>query len=336
MPRDPVRDPCPGSNGGTVGAVEPFTLLCGVDLVGDDIGSVPADNITQCADACAVYQHPRCAAVAFEASQAHGTSNCYLKSAVPTPTVQTFVMDAAVAAGPTATEDCAALGPTHTAQARVLFRTYCGYDYQRDDLVQSFAADMGACMDQCVQHNTAAAAGSCLGVAYEASQLTGFQNCYLKDGNNTADLVSPAFVVDAAFIVGTAALPTTSPAGASTPSPSPSPSSSPSPSPSIAWIAGPIVGGRCRTYPTRSCSALVRGAERLPGEVAVRGRPVTGYEGRGRAGRPWRARWDDSRAPGSRALQRCGAGLVRQPRLRRNALRYAGDRHMAVDEPCQM
>lgn len=243
MPRDPVRDPCPGSNGGTVGAVEPFTLLCGVDLVGDDIGSVPADNITQCADACAVYQHPRCAAVAFEASQAHGTSNCYLKSAVPTPTVQTFVMDAAVAAGPTATEDCAALGPTHTAQARVLFRTYCGYDYQRDDLVQSFAADMGACMDQCVQHNTAAAAGSCLGVAYEASQLTGFQNCYLKDGNNTADLVSPAFVVDAAFIVGTAALPTTSPAGASTPSPSPSPSSSPSPSPSIAWIAGPIVGG---------------------------------------------------------------------------------------------
>ncbi len=171
---------------------------------------------------------------------------------MPTPTTQSFIMDAAIAAGPTATEDCSAYGPTYTPQAQaaarqgaVDFKLYCGQDYPRDDLSVAFAANMGSCMDQCVQNT------SCLGVAYDAAQVNGFQNCYFKSGTDVAGLMTNTFVVDAAFITSiSSSSSSSSPSSTSTSGgaavsssgsvPSPAPSAS---SPSLAWVAGPVIGG---------------------------------------------------------------------------------------------
>jgi hypothetical protein len=53
------------------------------------MGQVPSASIPQCLEACAA-SHPLCIGIAWEASEAHGTNNCYLKSASGQAVTQTY------------------------------------------------------------------------------------------------------------------------------------------------------------------------------------------------------------------------------------------------------
>jgi Multi-glycosylated core protein 24 (MGC-24), sialomucin/PAN domain len=246
------RSPCPAAAGTTAGIAQQFTLLCGFDLPGDDLVQQAATSLLQCMDICSSY-HPRCDAVAYEASEAHGSNNCYLKYAVGTPTTQSFEMDAATAIWPNTQEDCTVNG-TVTA-AGYEFQTFCGQDYPRDDLVQNFAASLHDCLGLC------AGQASCLGVSYEASMEHGYENCYLKSSATAAGLYTQQFVVDSAFRMGPASS-SASPSTASSASPPTASSASPSTSTSQStgsaahigatsdstqhssksWIAGAVIG----------------------------------------------------------------------------------------------
>src|SRR3569833_11736 len=251
-----TRAPCPNPQGRTVGSIEPFTVLCGVDLPGDDMSAALANNITECADICAKAQ-PRCYAVAFmpDPVAQNRTQNCILKgSDVPTPATQTFVMAAAIAAGPTATADSSTEGSTYTARSSpaVRFSVFCGKDYPHDDIGKVYAATMGSCMDQCAQrNNSTGGAKICRGVSYDGFQGQGFQNCFLKSTSDSGGLVEQSFSIDSALVVASSpaspsgANPTTatSPGAVSSPGTT-SPAVTPSPgSSSLAWVAGPVVGG---------------------------------------------------------------------------------------------
>jgi hypothetical protein len=57
-------------------------------------------------------------------------------------------------------------------------------------------------MEQCVEYS-ATQAQICAGVSYEAAQLHGFENCYLKSSSKSQDLsVTDGLVVDSAFAIG--------------------------------------------------------------------------------------------------------------------------------------
>jgi MYXO-CTERM domain-containing protein len=269
--RQDSRAPCPSGNGSTIGDTQSFTLYCGVDYPGYDLGPTPASSILACVDICASY-HPLCVGVAFEASLAHGTSNCYPKYSLPAPVVQTYAIDAAAAIATPASSDCSSLGETYTVGSTV-FQLYCGKDFPQNDLVQFHEDTMEGCMEQCVSYSQESS--YCAAVSYEASQAHGYLNCYLKSSTKSGSLETQAFVVDSAFVIQDAlitssstiesSIPATSVTAAATilgttsnmPSPLPSnpataaasstpsisliPSESPS-SPSRVWISGIVIG----------------------------------------------------------------------------------------------
>jgi PAN domain len=190
-----TRSPCPATAGTTAGSTQQFQLLCGSDLPLFDLARRPATSLLQCIDLCSLW-HPRCDAVAYEASGAHGSNNCFLKYGLGSATTQPYAMDAATAVWPSTQEDCTVNGTL--SKAGYDFQTYCGLDYPRDDTVQSFAGSLLDCLALC------AGQAGCLGVSYEASMAHGYENCYLKSSATTAGLYKQLFVMDSAFRLGPA------------------------------------------------------------------------------------------------------------------------------------
>jgi PAN domain-containing protein len=230
-----TRSPCPASGGTAAGDTQQFSLLCGSDLPGDDIDAVPATSLLQCIDLCSAY-HPRCDAVSYQADEAQGPDNCYLKYAVGGPSAKSDT-DSATAIWPATQEDCTANGTVSAAGYE--FQTYCGLDYPRDDMTQSFTSSLQGCLELCANQ------ASCLGVSYEASMAHGYNNCYLKSSGNSAGLFKQQFVVDTAFRLGPASSSASSSMSRTTLSSTPTTSTLASSSrhhSSNAWIAGAVVG----------------------------------------------------------------------------------------------
>jgi hypothetical protein len=100
--RQSDRLPCPSNSPSEIGSTQQFSVSCGLDLVGADLIRQPADSLTDCVNICASTHHndARCEAVTYEASAAHGSNNCYLKSSVPALVQQPFEVDSAVAIWP--------------------------------------------------------------------------------------------------------------------------------------------------------------------------------------------------------------------------------------------
>ncbi|RMZ87785.1 hypothetical protein DV736_g4989, partial [Chaetothyriales sp. CBS 134916] len=188
--RDQVRIELAPS-GTTAGTTQKFKLLCGSDLPSYGLAQRPATSLLQCIDICSSW-HPRCAAVSYEASAAHGPNNCYLKSAVASPAkTQLYEIDSATAIWPSTQEDCIA---NNTVVAKdYSFQTFCGLDYPKDGMKHSFAGSLQECLDLC------AGLSGCLGVSYEASMAHGYENCYLKSSADTAELQNQQYVVDSAL-----------------------------------------------------------------------------------------------------------------------------------------
>ena len=93
VPRQQLsRNPCPYSNGITIGSIQSFAVLCEVGFASHDLGPTPASNLSKCVDIYASY-HPLCVGVAFEAPQSHWPKNYYAKSFLPSPTQQLYVID---------------------------------------------------------------------------------------------------------------------------------------------------------------------------------------------------------------------------------------------------
>lgn len=195
------RSPCPASSGTAAGTTQQFNLLCGSDLPSDDLVQRPATSLLQCIDICSSW-HPRCYAVAYEASAAHGQDNCYLKYTLGSPTTQPYEMDAATAIWPSTQDDCSVNGTVIAGGYN--FQTFCGLDYPRDDTAQRFADSLQECLGLC------AGQSGCFGVSYEASMANGFENCYLKSSASAAGLYKQQYVIDSAFRLGPASSATTS------------------------------------------------------------------------------------------------------------------------------
>ncbi|KAF2648472.1 hypothetical protein K491DRAFT_737430 [Lophiostoma macrostomum CBS 122681] len=195
--RDGDRSPCPVDSPPEIGSSQSFNVSCGLDYNGGfaDMYQAASPSLTDCVDKCASH-HPQCVAVSYEASEAHGTNNCYLKNATPPLVLRSYVMDSAVAIWPTGNEeDCAGISGDFTTQG-VSFETHCGQDYPYNDYKQAFATSLEDCMGQC-----ASVKGSCAGVSYEASMAHGYMNCYLKSAVGVNLLMTQDFVVDSAFVV---------------------------------------------------------------------------------------------------------------------------------------
>ena len=237
------RSPCPAPLGATAGTTQQFNLLCGSDLPSFDMAARPATSLLQCIDVCSSW-HPRCDAVAYEASAAHGQNNCLLKYALGSPTTLPYEMDAATAIWPSTQEDCSVNGTVVVEGYN--FQTFCGLDYPRDDTVQSFTSSLQECLGLC------AGQSGCFGVSYEASMEHGYKNCYLKSSASAAGLYKQQFVVDSAFRMGpvssitssstTPSLSSSSAAPAGAASNSATPSGNSAQHPSMAWIAGAVIG----------------------------------------------------------------------------------------------
>jgi hypothetical protein len=118
-----------------------------------------------------------------------------LKYAVGGPSAKSDT-DSATAIWPATQEDCTVNGTVSAAGYE--FQTFCGLDYPRDDVTQSFTSSLQDCLELCANQ------ANCLGVSYEASMAHGYNNCYLKSSGNSAGLYKQQFVVDTAFRLGPA------------------------------------------------------------------------------------------------------------------------------------
>ncbi|KAF8861583.1 hypothetical protein BDZ45DRAFT_248959 [Acephala macrosclerotiorum] len=172
-----------------------FSVSCGIDYPGDDMSQVASVSIANCLEACS-NSHPLCIAIAFEASLAHGTKNCYLKSSVGAAVTQTYSMDGAYSAPTPESNSCVSEVSPYTSRNGLQFSLSCGLDYDGGDLSANHSSSLDACIEQCAAYGS-----GCVGVAYEASLVHGFANCYLKSQVSTP--TQQAFVVHGAKLIGT-------------------------------------------------------------------------------------------------------------------------------------
>ncbi|TPX14139.1 uncharacterized protein E0L32_000533 [Thyridium curvatum] len=204
------NDPCPGANGTTIGTTQKFTLLCGLNVVGDVINTPDVDTFEQCADLCASF-HPKCEAVSFSRRK------CEFKANVKeSKTHNSRFTDAAMAIFPSASSNCGRLGRT-TRSNGMQFNLFCDNVINGDDIVQNFAPTFQDCLDQCSQND------ACKAVSYDAKMTLGFKNCYLKTANGSNAPLSSSGVDTAVFNAAAAENP--SPSGSASPSAQPAPSS---------------------------------------------------------------------------------------------------------------
>ena len=179
LPAAPLQNrqsgsPCPGANGGQIGTLRQYNVLCGSRLAGKEIGGQQTESLGDCVDLCTDHAGPRCDGVVYQAS----TGRCSLQAAINKgATTLAAGADSAIAAGTLQkpSSSCAALGSGTTQFANGLpFQITCKKVLNGNDFEVQFQMSFEDCMRACAKDPR------CGGASFEASQSFGFKNCYLK------------------------------------------------------------------------------------------------------------------------------------------------------------
>lgn len=165
--------PCPGGNGGQIGTLRAYNVLCGSRLAGKEIGGQQTASLGDCVDLCNDHAGPRCDGVVWQAN-----GRCVLQAAINKgATTLDGGADSAIAAGvlqkPSSSCDTLGSGSTQSALG-MTFRITCNKVMSGNDMEVQFQLSFEDCMRACAKDLR------CGGVSFEASQSFGFKNCYLK------------------------------------------------------------------------------------------------------------------------------------------------------------
>ncbi|KAK7931247.1 hypothetical protein PG985_001959 [Apiospora marii] len=165
--------PCPGANGGQIGTLRQYNVLCGSRLVGKEIGEQQTASLGDCVDLCTDHAGPRCDGVVYQTN-----GRCILQAAINKgATTLAAGADSAIAAGmlQKPSSSCDALGTGTTQSANGLrFQITCKKVMNGNDFDVQFQMSFEDCMRACAKNPR------CGGASFEASQSFGFKNCYLK------------------------------------------------------------------------------------------------------------------------------------------------------------
>ncbi|KAK8084358.1 hypothetical protein PG997_005629 [Apiospora hydei] len=165
--------PCPGANGGQIGTLRQYNVLCGSRLVGKEIGGQQTASLGDCVDLCNDHAGPRCDGVVYQSN-----GHCILQAGINKgATTLDAGADSAIAAGmlQKPSSSCAALGSGTIQSANGMnFQITCKKVMSGNDFEVQFQMSFEDCMRACAKD------GRCGGVSFEASQSFGFKNCYLK------------------------------------------------------------------------------------------------------------------------------------------------------------
>lgn len=159
---------CPASNGAQfVAGSSTFTIKCGIDYMGGDMGVAQTSTFEDCLNTCA--STANCVDVAYVGP------NCYMKNFVTSANQNDNVWGAIL----TTAEQAAANriscngnksdGSVYTAPSGAQFVIACGTDYFGGDMGNLYAETMEVCLDAC-DHTS-----GCIDVAYAGKY------CYLKN-----------------------------------------------------------------------------------------------------------------------------------------------------------
>ena len=144
-----------------------FTIACGTDYYGGDMGLVQTETFTQCLDACA--SATGCVDVAYNGNF------CYLKNKINEARSDSNVWGAKLVnapIGPASDLTCEnghSDGKTFTAPSGTQFTIECGVDYYGGDLSSQYAETFDDCVKTCDSTS------GCIDVAYSN------KFCYLKN-----------------------------------------------------------------------------------------------------------------------------------------------------------
>lgn len=149
------------------GAVfQDFTVTCGVDFSGRDVGATYSTSFEECIVACKA--RTDCTFVAFVGGDDGG--NCYLKTDIGAPNNAGHVWSASKVAAPStpSTPTPAGLtcannkdnGTTFTSASGKKYLVYCGWEYFGGDLSATNSDSFEGCM------NTCATTAGCIDVSY--------------------------------------------------------------------------------------------------------------------------------------------------------------------------
>jgi len=245
---------CPWTNGSdhsTPNGMD-FDVLCNQDMTFNDfcpwfgptstpqrdIGVCPyhADSLEECMELCS-QTHPACKAVAYDPSMGLGYGNCYPKSDFSASTYKfNSANHMAVANWPTLNSSCTN-GTLYTAPNNKQFTVSCNNNHMFNDLIEVHSANLSSCIDSCANYSNSTT-GDCVGVIFDSTLTSGWENCWLKSANGVANSLAGFHY---ALMVGN--VPTNTNGSSSGNNTSTGSNSASSSSSSKAWIAGPVVGG---------------------------------------------------------------------------------------------
>lgn len=190
-PRAP-RSPCPQAGPFQIGQTKPYDVRCGENIPGNNFKELIASGLLGCVQICTSYGTSQCVAVSFNAPG----GVCYLKP--PSTFSQATLakdptLDSAILLPGDVLNNCESLLNTGTP-GQVFWKKYCGMDFNGNDLKQFHAKSLQDCINRCSSYT------GCKAVSFEAAMThgMGYFNCYLKNSNNTGNLVKRSFDVDSA------------------------------------------------------------------------------------------------------------------------------------------
>ncbi|KAI1339107.1 hypothetical protein F5Y15DRAFT_94115 [Xylariaceae sp. FL0016] len=184
---------CPG-NGTEIGDDQKFQVLCNAQIGGTLLATNTTTSLEACTEMCTVHSNPRCEGITYRSG-----AECDLYADI------TATMDAADATSAMGllpegddapSTDCSDLGDGTTQTARNKdFTLACSQEYTGDNFDVLFQESFAGCRSTCAAHSL------CIGVSYDVTQASGYQNCYLKLAGSTLSASTTGF--DSAVRKGT-------------------------------------------------------------------------------------------------------------------------------------
>ncbi|KAK8068904.1 hypothetical protein PG994_005520 [Apiospora phragmitis] len=165
--------PCPSANGGQIGTLRTYNVLCGSRLAGKEIGGQQTESLGDCVDLCNDHAGPRCDGVVYQSN-----GHCILQASInKSATTLDAGADSAIVAGmlqkPSSSCDTLGSGSVQSANG-MNFQISCNKVVSGNDFEVQFQMSFEDCMRVCAKDQR------CGGVSFEARQSFGFKNCYLK------------------------------------------------------------------------------------------------------------------------------------------------------------
>lgn len=207
----PLDLSCPYTNASIVtsSSGEEFEILCNTDFAGfgdytpysiaeeystavsDHYGVPPhADSLDECLEICSSV-HPLCNGVSYNPDMNDGHGNCYLKNNPwEDPPVRNNPNIAVVHSARVtsnllgAVDRSCAPGIVQTTSNGTRFEVSCGQDKTgRQNITSLHEENAESCMNRCASYEDQ----TCLGVVFDISMQSGFDNCYLLNETGNAD-----------------------------------------------------------------------------------------------------------------------------------------------------